>query len=350
MTRRTAAGRRMVLLLCWQEKGEWYFLNGLREAGVEVRLLCPWFGDGPRALAKLSLRLSRFYLPLQALCNCRNQDAIVSWDLPCTATMGLVKRFLRPFRRLPPHIGRDFHINPTRAGQAWYVVKLRLLGAAMAGVDLALTTSRSEEAAYAERFHCPRERFAFLPDAPARDLFEVPLPPVGGYVFAYGNSDRDFDTLVAAAPAIAAPVVILSQNYVPTGPLPENVSLVREYVSRAELIRRIGGAACCVVPLRDAVVAAGQNSMFEAMSLGRPLVVTENVATVEYVTHGKNALLCPERDPAALAAAVRSVLADPAQAAAMGGQARLDARAWLDRQIAMFLDAFQATVAKASGR
>ncbi len=81
--------------------------------------------------------------------------------------------------------------------------------------------------------------------------------------------------------------------------------------SRAELIRRIGGAACCVVPLRDAVVAAGQNSMFEAMSLGRPLVITENVATVEYATHGENALLCPERDPKALAAAVCSVLADP---------------------------------------
>lgn len=126
--------------------------------------------------------------------------------------------------------------------------------------------------------------------------------------------------------------------------------LVKEYISRAELIRRIGGAACCVVPLRDAVVAAGQNSMFEAMSLGRPLVITENVATVEYATHGENALLCPERDPKALAAAVCSVLADPPRAAAMGDQARQAARAWLDRQIAVFLDAFLVTVAKTSGR
>lgn len=342
------AGRRMLLLLCWKEKGEWYFLNGLREAGMRVTLLCPWFQDGPRRLARLSLRLSRFYLPVWALFRCRDQDAIVSWDLPCTATVGLLKRFVRLFRRLPPHVGRDFHINPTRVGHPWYAFKLRLLAAAMPGVDLALTTSRTEEAWYAARFHCPRERFAFLPDAPASDLFRVSPSPVGGYVFAYGNSDRDFDTLVAAAREIPAPIVILSQKYAPAGPLPENVSLVRDFVSRAELIGRIGGAACCVVPLLDADVAAGQNSMFEAMSLGRPLVVTENVATAEYVASGKNALLCPPRDPAALAAAVRTVLADPAAARGMGDQARQDARAWLDRQITMFLDAFAETVRKAA--
>jgi hypothetical protein len=347
-TRQAASGRRLLLLLCWKEKGEWYFLRGLGEAGLTVTILAPWFLDGPRPLARLSLRLSRFYLPVRALFHCRDQDAIVSWDLPCTATMGLVKRLVRPFRRLPPHLGRDFHINPTRAGQAWYALKLCLLAAAMPGVELALTTSRTEEAWYAARFQCPRERFAFLPDAPASDLFTVSPPPGGGYVFAYGNSDRDFDTLVAAAREIAAPVVILSQNYEPAGPLPDNVSLVRDFVSRVELIRRIGGAACCVVPLRDAAVAAGQNSMFEAMALGRPLVITENVATVEYVTSGKNARLCPARDPGALAAAVRTVLADPEAAACLGGQARQDARTWLDRQIAVFLDAFQETVRKAS--
>jgi glycosyltransferase involved in cell wall biosynthesis len=346
-TRPAMAGRRLLLLLCWKERGGWYFLRRLRAAGLDVTVLAPFFQDGPRRLARLSLRLSRFYLPVWALFRAGGQDAIASWDLPCTAVMGLLKRFVAPILRLPHHLGRDFHINPTRAGEPRYAAKLRLLGAAMAGVDLALTTSRAEAVSYAAWFGLPRDRFAFFPDAPPSELFAVPPVPVADAVFAYGNSDRDFDTLVAAAGDIPAPVVILSQKYVPAGPLPGNVSLVRDYVSREELTRRIGGAACCVVPLLDAAVAAGQNSMFESMALGRPLVITENVATAEYVVSGKNGLLCPPRDPVALAQAVRSILADPAVAAAMGGQARQDARAWLDRQVAMFLDVVQATIEKA---
>lgn len=331
------AALRLALLVSWQERGRWYFLNRLRQAGCEVTVLCPYFSGAPRPLARASVWLSRFYLPLRAVLRPGEFDAVASWNLPYATALGLLRRVLGRFMSLPPHLARDFHIDPSRAEDPGYALKLRLIGAALPGIDLALTTSRAEEAAYAARFRQPADRFRFFPDAPPSELFNVAPRPVAEHVFAYGNSDRDFDTLLAAAALIDAPVTLLSQTYVPRAPLPANVTLLRAYVSREELVRLIATARCCVVPLRDFRVAAGQNSMFEVMALGRPLVIADNIAVAEYVSPGRDALLYPPGDAAALAERIRFFLDDPAGAEGFGQRARLSSQAWLSRQVELFL-------------
>lgn len=56
----------------------------------------------------------------------------------------------------------------------------------------------------------------------------------------------------------------------------------------------------------------------EAMAVGKPVVATEVGGTPELVANGETGLLVPPRDPDALAAALRDLLADPARAQAMG--------------------------------
>jgi glycosyltransferase involved in cell wall biosynthesis len=339
--RPASAGPRLTLLVSWKEEGRWFFLEGLRQRGFNVTALCPLFSSAPRPLAKLSVWCSRFYLPLWTLFLPDRQDAVVSWNLPCATTLGLMTRLLRPFTNLSPHLARDFHIDATRVGQPLYARKLQILAEAMPGIDLAFTTSRTEEARYAKLFHCPKEKFRFLPDAPPRELFDVPPVPLADYVFAYGNSDRDFDTLLTAVAQLNVSVLLLSQNYAPAVPIPRNVTIIRDYVSRQELIRLIGAARCCVVPLRDYQVAAGQNSMFEAMALAKPLVIAHNVAIDEYVTSGRNALTYQPRDAPDLAAKILCILQDAEAAEAMGREARLSAHEWLTRQVEVFLLAFK---------
>lgn len=337
MARPTTTGPRLTFLVSWKEEGHWFFLNRLRQSGLNVTVLCPLFLNAPRPLARLSVWCSRFYLPLWTLFLPDRQDAVVSWNLPYATTLGLLTRLLRPFRNLSPHLARDFHIDATRAGQPLYARKLQLLAEAMPGIDLAFTTSRAEEARYAKLFHCPGEKFRFLPDAPPSELFDVPPIAVADYVFAYGNSDRDFDTLLRAAATLDAPVLLLSQNYTPAVPVPRNVTLLRDYVSRQELIRLIGAAKCCVVPLREYQVAAGQNAMFEAMALAKPLVIAQNVAVDEYVASERNALTYQPRDAADLAAKILYMLQHPDAAEALGRQARLSAQEWLTHQVEVFL-------------
>jgi len=65
----------------------------------------------------------------------------------------------------------------------------------------------------------------------------------------------------------------------------------------------------------------------EAMALGKPVVASAAGGNPELVVDGESGLLVPPRDPAAMAAAVRRLLADPALSArlARGGRQRVEA-------------------------
>jgi len=63
-------------------------------------------------------------------------------------------------------------------------------------------------------------------------------------------------------------------------------------------------------------------SIMEAMLAGLPIVVTDVGSVREEVTHGVHGLVVPPEDPAALAAAINELMADPARRAVMGAAAR----------------------------
>ena len=63
-------------------------------------------------------------------------------------------------------------------------------------------------------------------------------------------------------------------------------------------------------------------SVLEAMAAGKPVIASRIGGTDEAVVHGETGLLVPPGDPAALAAAIRGLLADPATARAYGERGR----------------------------
>jgi 2-deoxystreptamine N-acetyl-D-glucosaminyltransferase/2-deoxystreptamine glucosyltransferase len=70
------------------------------------------------------------------------------------------------------------------------------------------------------------------------------------------------------------------------------------------------------------------SALIEAMAAGLPVVATRVGGTADLVRHGVNGLLVAPRDPAALAAAISQILADPAAAARMSAAARRTAAAY----------------------
>jgi glycosyltransferase involved in cell wall biosynthesis len=95
------------------------------------------------------------------------------------------------------------------------------------------------------------------------------------------------------------------------------------------------------------VLASGRrdgipNVVVEAMAMGLPCVATRAAGLAEAVEHGANGLLVPPRDPGALAAAMRLVVEDRAEAERMGraGRARaaerFDAARSFERLRALF--------------
>jgi glycosyltransferase involved in cell wall biosynthesis len=128
-----------------------------------------------------------------------------------------------------------------------------------------------------------------------------------GYVFAGGDSLRDYRPLLGAAGRIAAPIVIATT--LPMPPLPPNVQAgaLTEPEFRAASAR----AAVHVVPMiADPPRSAGQASYLDALMLGIPVVVTDGLGVRDHIRDGHDGLIVPAGDAAALAGAINACLTD----------------------------------------
>ena len=148
------------------------------------------------------------------------------------------------------------------------------------------------------------------------------------YVLSVGNDGRrDYATLLAAAPAIGAPIRIVTQQELP-GPLPPNVTVIRgnwreASVSDEDLRELYRGAACVVVPVVDTLQPSGQSVTLQAMACGKAVVLSRfpGLWSARQARDGENVLLAAVGDPADLAAKTRALLENPARAASLGAAA-----------------------------
>lgn len=96
--------------------------------------------------------------------------------------------------------------------------------------------------------------------------------------------------------------------------------------------RRADYASDYVTPLKP----------FEAMALGRPIVLSDRPVTAEIIGDGERGLTFPAEDDAALAARIQQLLADPGQAATLaraGQQWVFESRTW-GRNAARYRDLY----------
>ncbi len=141
----------------------------------------------------------------------------------------------------------------------------------------------------------------------------------GGYLFAGGDSLRDYDLLEAAVAGLRADVRVAAA-WRPADP---SSRVLAATVSPREFTDLLRGCRACVVPLRVAARSAGQQTFLSAMLLGKPVVVTDAPGVRDHVEDGVTGVVVPP-EPGALRAALEDVL-DPAHAqryAAMGAAAR----------------------------
>lgn len=122
--------------------------------------------------------------------------------------------------------------------------------------------------------------------------------------------------------AIAGPGRLPSQW---SGHLPAGVDLHDRRIGDEEAVALFRRCAIVVLPYieasQSAVIAA-------AYHFARPVIVSDVGALAEYVVPGVTGLVVKPGDPAALAGAMRTLLADPDRRRRMGAAARL----WYDKQ------------------
>jgi len=114
-------------------------------------------------------------------------------------------------------------------------------------------------------------------------------------------------------------------------------TILRERVARPEVLAALRGASMGVVPSRwDEPLGF---AALEASAMGRPVVATRVGGLPTAVLDGVTGVLVAPRDPAALAAAIQSLLDDPSRADALGAAGRAHAATFSVREAAPRFDA-----------
>lgn len=197
-----------------------------------------------------------------------------------------------------------------------------------------LVLCRAQERYLLEEVGLAEDRVRFVYDK-VDSVFLAPAPALSpavatGLILSVGRERRDYTTLAAAArllPEVEFVVVASSPWSRRTGQdtgssFPPNVTL-RRGLPWTELRSLYATACLVVVPLEIGTeYAAGVNGVLEAMSMGRPLIVTATPGIADYIEDGATARMVPAGDPEALASAIRELQNCPERAERLGENAR----------------------------
>ena len=142
-----------------------------------------------------------------------------------------------------------------------------------------------------------------------------------GYLLFAGRTYRDVDTFVRACELSGVPAVMVRHSpelarahgtrVSDDVPLPRNLrDVVHDAEERDGWLDFVRRCRALVLPLQPGLInAAGISTLFDAMALGKPVIISRSPATEGIVTEREVALV-PQGDANALAAAMRRIYHD----------------------------------------
>jgi len=186
-------------------------------------------------------------------------------------------------------------------------------------VDRCIVWASVECERYARAYGVPPEKFLYVPHHDTlhpRYSYELGDE---GYIFTGGNADRDYALFFAAVRDLSVPCVLATnQPRLLAGPIvPANVKVVS--VSPSEFRQLMARSRLVVVPMQATLLhAGGQQTVLNAMKMGKPVILTDPEGGADYIESGRTGVLVPYGEVAALGSAIEHLLAHPEEARAMG--------------------------------
>jgi glycosyltransferase involved in cell wall biosynthesis len=192
-------------------------------------------------------------------------------------------------------------------------------------VDRCIVWGSVECKRYSHAYGVPREKFLYVPHHHTLHHFKVKVGDQG-FVFTGGNADRDYGLFLDAVRELDVPCILATNrsDLLDGLNVPPNVQV--RSLSTSEFRQRMAEARIVVMPMRATLLHAGaQQSILNAMLLGKPVVLTDPEGGSDYIENGRSGMLVHYGDVGALRQAIRFLLDHPDEARAMGERARLTA-------------------------
>jgi glycosyltransferase involved in cell wall biosynthesis len=203
-------------------------------------------------------------------------------------------------------------------------LKTTQLRLAARSVQAFVVWASHEVADYSREFGLPRHKFRYVPFHTTLDNYEFEVRDEG-YLFAGGNYDRDYRTVVEAVRPLDVPTWLATTRpeQLRGMPLPAHVRL--QGTDHAGFRQAIAAARLVVVPMQKGLLhSGGQQTLLNAMWMGKPTIAVGRPWAEDYVTHGVDGQIVDYQDVVGLREAIRWVLDNPEAASRMAqrGQAR----------------------------
>ena len=242
----------------------------------------------------------------------RGYQAVVTDSGPHVAVFGLLERLRLGAKRRHLMLECLWSYPSGRLGRIAKTLQYR---AALTRRSRAVVYARRERERFSAYFGIPEQRFVFIPYHTTLRHF-VPSehsPPLGTpYVFAGGDTHRDYRTLCEAVAGLDIHVVIAVRDRTLLAgiQIPPNVEVVT--TDHVQFLRWMLHAYINVVPLeRSTLRSAGQQTFLNAMALGTVTVVTDVEGGGDYIRNWVDGVLVQPGNPSELRAALLRLLGSP---------------------------------------
>lgn len=239
-----------------------------------------------------------------------------------------------------------------------------IVGKWLRKVDGIICIRRGDIQTLKRRFGIPEEKclFAYFPaNAHAAEHAEdsnhkgdanpeTSNPPVevGDYIYSAGSAHRDWPTLIRALARLPYKAIISTGAALEIPPEAKDRIQLLPMQSPEDGRRLMSGARLVVISMAETELPAGPLVLLDAMAMGKPVVATRVNGTRDYVDHGKTGLLIDNGNADQMESAIRRMMENPEDRAAMAAAGRHDAlhRFTLDK----FMNEVIGVCARVTGR
>jgi glycosyltransferase involved in cell wall biosynthesis len=223
----------------------------------------------------------------------------------------------------------NWYLARTRFGR-W--LRRRQIRWAARSVEKFVVWAGHEVEDYAREFGVIPDKFVYVPFHTTLDFYEFAVGD-DGYLFAGGNYDRDYPTLIEAVRSLDVPVWIATTRpeQLAGVTIPAHVNI--EGTSDAGFRQAMAAAKLVVVPMQGGLLhSGGQQTCLNAMWLGKPTIVVGRRWAVDLMEDGVHGLIVDYGDVAGLRRAIRWVLDHPDEARQMALRGRERAQQFTTRR------------------